>query len=153
MCHTCIPSLTDDKRRWNRQKHQHNIHTLLQQMNGAFSVQNDVFCMHTILSLQWRLNESDDVPNHRVPIVYWTVCSGVVQRKHQSFTSLAVVRGIHRSPVNSPHTGPVTRQMFSFDDVIMSSPNTESVQAVQIRPRGWQRPVYPTCVITVNSLI
>ena len=29
--------------------------------------------------------------------------------------------GIHRSPVNSPHKGPVTRKMSPFDDVIMSS--------------------------------
>ena len=41
------------------------------------------------------------------------------QRKHQSSTSLAFVRGIHRWPVNSPHKGPVTRKMFPFDDVIM----------------------------------
>ena len=33
---------------------------------------------------------------------------------------LAFVRGIHRSPVNSPHKGPVTRKMFPFDDVIMN---------------------------------
>ena len=32
---------------------------------------------------------------------------------------LAFVRGIHRSPVNSPHKGLVTRKMFPFDDVIM----------------------------------
>ena len=32
---------------------------------------------------------------------------------------MAFVRGIHRSPVNSPHKGPVTRKMFPFDDVIM----------------------------------
>ena len=30
------------------------------------------------------------------------------------------MRGIHRSPVNSPHKGPVTRKMFPCDDVIMS---------------------------------
>ena len=29
------------------------------------------------------------------------------------------VRGIHRSPVNSPHKAPVTRKMFPFDEVIM----------------------------------
>ena len=29
------------------------------------------------------------------------------------------VRGIHRSPVNSTHKGPVTRKMFPFDDVIV----------------------------------
>ena len=57
-----------------------------------------------------------------VQIVYSTVCSVADQRKHQSFASLAFVRGIHRWPVNSPHKGPVTRRkMFPFDDVIMSS--------------------------------
>ena len=29
------------------------------------------------------------------------------------------VRGIHRWPVYSPHKGPVTRKMFSLDDIIM----------------------------------
>ena len=53
-------------------------------------------------------------------IVYSTVYSGADQRKHQSSASLAFVRGIHRGPVNSPHKWPVTREMFPFDDVIMS---------------------------------
>ena len=52
-------------------------------------------------------------------IVYSTVYSGAVQRKHQSSASLAFVRGIHRGPVNSQHKGPVTRKMFPFDDGIM----------------------------------
>ena len=52
-------------------------------------------------------------------IVYSTVYSEADQRKHQSIASLAFVRGIHRSPVNSPHKWPVTRKMFPFDDVIM----------------------------------
>ena len=52
-------------------------------------------------------------------IVYSTVYSGAVQRKHQSSASLAFVWGIHRRPVNSPHKWPVTRKMFPFDDVIM----------------------------------
>ena len=51
-------------------------------------------------------------------IVYSTVYSGADERKHQSSTSLAFVRGIHRWPVNSPHKGQVTRKMFPFDDVI-----------------------------------
>ena len=29
------------------------------------------------------------------------------------------MRGIHRSPVNSPYKRPVTRKMFPFDDIIM----------------------------------
>ena len=52
-------------------------------------------------------------------IVYSTVYSDPDQRKHQSSASLAFVRGIHRGPVNSPHTWPVTRKRFPFDDVTM----------------------------------
>ena len=42
-------------------------------------------------------------------IIYSTVYSGAEKRKHQSSATLAFVRRIHRSPVNSPHKGPVTR--------------------------------------------
>ena len=52
-------------------------------------------------------------------IVYSTVYSGSDQRKHQRSASLAIVLGIHRWPVNSPHKWPVTWKMFLFDDVIM----------------------------------
>ena len=52
-------------------------------------------------------------------IVYSIVYSGTDQWKHQSPTSLAFLRGIHRGPVNSPQKGPVTQKMFPFDDVIM----------------------------------
>ena len=55
----------------------------------------------------------------RLTIVYQTFYSGADQRKHQSSVSPAVVRGIHRWPVNSPHKRPVTRKMFPSDDVIM----------------------------------
>ena len=51
-----------------------------------------------------------------VSVVYQTVCSNGDQRKHQSSVSLTFVRGIHRSPVNSPHIEPVTQKMFPFDD-------------------------------------
>ena len=53
-------------------------------------------------------------------IVYSIVYSDADQRKHQSSASLTFVRGIHWGPVNSLHKWPVTRKMFSFDDVIMS---------------------------------
>ena len=52
-------------------------------------------------------------------IVYSTVYSGTDERKHQSSASLAFVRGIHRSPVNSPHKGPVTRKIFPVDNVLV----------------------------------
>ena len=60
-------------------------------------------------ALQWRHNERDGFSNNRR-----LVCSGADQRKHQSSASLAFVRGIHRSAVNSPHKGPVTRKMFPY---------------------------------------
>ena len=50
-------------------------------------------------------------------IVYSTVYSGADQRKYHRSASLAFARGIHRSPVNSPHKGPVTRKKFRFDYV------------------------------------
>ena len=52
-------------------------------------------------------------------IVYSNVYSDADQRKLESSTSLAFVRGIHRGPVNSPHKWPVTWKIFPFDDVIM----------------------------------
>ena len=52
-------------------------------------------------------------------IVYSTVYSG--GDKKQCSASLAFVQGIQRSPVNSPHKWPVTRKMFPFDDVIMTT--------------------------------
>ena len=60
-----------------------------------------------------------------VSIVCLAVGSGADQRKHQSSASLSLVRGIHRSLVNSAHKRPVglTRKMFPFDDVIMKKHN------------------------------
>ena len=52
-------------------------------------------------------------------IIYSTVYSGADQRKHQSSTSLAFVRRIHRWLVNSLHKWPVMRKMFPFDDAII----------------------------------
>ena len=53
-------------------------------------------------------------------IVYSTVYPDADQRKHQSSASLDFVRGIHRW-IPRTHKWPVTRKMFPFDDVIMSS--------------------------------
>ena len=67
-------------------------------------------------------------------IVYFTVYSGADQRKHQSSASLAFVWGIHRWPVNSPHKGPVTRKMFPFDDVIMTT-TTTVLMRLRLKPK------------------
>ena len=70
-------------------------------------------------SLQWRHNDSDGVSNHQPHDCLLKRLFMRRSKKHQSSASLSFVRGIHRSPVNSPHKGPVTRKMFPFDDVIM----------------------------------
>ena len=54
-----------------------------------------------------------------VSIVCSTVCSGADHRKHQSSWSLDFLRENHLWPVDSRHKWPVTRKMFSFDDVIL----------------------------------
>ena len=62
--------------------------------------------------------------------VYSNVYSGADQRKHWSSASLALVSGIQRRPVNSPHKGPVSRKMFPFDDVIMITSLTCNVDGM-----------------------
>ena len=49
------------------------------------------------------------------------VCSAICSGAHQNSASLAFVQGIHQSPVNSPHKGPVMRKMFPFHNVIMET--------------------------------
>ena len=44
--------------------------------------------------------------------------------------------GIHRSPVNSPHKGPVTRKMFPFDDVIMGNRREQLTHCDLVKPHG-----------------
>ena len=83
-------------------------------------------------SLQWCNNERDGVSNHQPQILYSTINSGTDHRKHQSSASLAFVRGIHRSPVNSPHKWPVTRKMLPFDDIIMDELRYHSVGCYNI---------------------
>ena len=68
-----------------------------------------------------------------VSIVCSTVCPGVDQRKLQSSASLAFVRAIHRWTMDYPHKrdkGPVTREMFLFDGVIMDT-KPSSLKPVQ----------------------
>ena len=70
-------------------------------------------------ALQWRHYGRDGVSNHQPHDCLPNRLSRRRSTKHQSSASPAFVRGIHRSPVNSPHKWPVTRKMRPFDDVIM----------------------------------
>ena len=72
------------------------------------------------ISLYWGHNEHDSVSNHQPHDCLLKRLFKCRSKKYQSSASLAFVRGIHRGPVNSPHKGPVTRKMFTFDDVIIA---------------------------------
>ena len=65
-------------------------------------------------ALQWRHNGNYGAQITSLTIVFSTVYSGADQRKHQSSSSLAFVKGIHRWPVNSPHIESVKRKMLPF---------------------------------------
>ena len=73
-----------------------------------------------ISPLQWRYNGHDGVSNHQPYHCLLNRLFSADQRNIKAPRYWPFVRGIHRRPVNSPHKWPVTRKMFSFDDVIMS---------------------------------
>ena len=75
------------------------------------------------------------MPNFAITVtsqwMWWPVNSPVSRLFAQSFVEAKIkenikaprhwpLSGIHRSPLDSPHKGSITRKMFSFDDVIMA---------------------------------
>ena len=70
-------------------------------------------------SLQWRRNGRDAVSNHQSHDCLLNRLFGRKRKKISKLRALAFVRAIQRWPVNSPHTWPITRKVFPFDDVIM----------------------------------
>ena len=55
----------------------------------------------------------------RLTIIYSAFYSGEDQRKKSELRVTGLCAEKSPWPVNSPHKGPVTREMFPFDDVIM----------------------------------
>ena len=90
-------------------------------MNEWYHISHDsvVIVDSSSTALHWHHNGSDGISNHQPLIVNSNFHTGEGQRKHQSSTSLALVWGIDRWPVNSPHKWPVTQKMYPFDDAIM----------------------------------
>ena len=76
-----------------------------------------------------------------VSIIYSTVYSGTDQRKHQNSASLALVGGIHRWPVNSPHKGRVTQKMLPFDDVITLTLGPSLLSWFRVRQQSTPQPI------------
>ena len=69
--------------------------------------------------LHWRHNDHDGVSNHQS---HGCLLNRLFRRRSKKTPKLRVTGlcvGNSPGPVNSPHKGPVTRNMFPFDDVIM----------------------------------
>ena len=107
---------------------------------------NEIFCRRLIsqlslmvyqnylfkIVLQWRHNERDGISYHwRFDCLHTRLFR---HRKHQSSASLLFVRGIHWSPVNSLHKGPVTRKMLPFDEVLMNGTHFYVMQHKKMSP-------------------
>ena len=65
-------------------------------------------------------------------IVYSTVCSGADQRKTSKLRVTGLCEGNSSVTGEFPHKGPVTRKMFSFDDVIMESTLEQTTSIVTL---------------------
>ena len=80
------------------------------------------------ISLQWRHNERDGVSNHQP---HDCLLIRLFRRRSKKTPKLRVT---DRWRVNFPHKGPVTRRMFSFDDVIMINKFISEKSAMLIDP-------------------
>ena len=83
-------------------------------------------------SLHWRHNERDGVSNNHTQDCLLNRLFKRRSKKTPKLPDTGLCEGIHRSPVNSPHKGPVTWKMFSFDGIIMWFP-------FHINPSHWTK--------------
>ena len=70
-------------------------------------------------ALHWRHNDRDGVSNHQP---HGCLLNRLFRRRSKKTSKLRVTGlcvGNSPRPMKSPHTGPVTRKMFPFDNVIM----------------------------------
>ena len=77
--------------------------------------------------LRWRQNGRDSVSNHQP---HDCLFNRLFRRRSKKTSKLRVTGlcvGNSPGPVNSPHKWPVTRKMFPFDDVIMTTSLDKSI--------------------------
>ena len=83
-------------------------------------------------SLHWRHNDHDSVSNHQP---HDCLLNRLFRRRSKKTSKLRVTglcAGNSPGPVNSPHKGPVTREKFPFDDVIMWLLRRTALNGMQI---------------------
>ena len=72
------------------------------------------------LVLQWSHNERDGVSHHRRLDCLLNSLFRRQSKKTSKLRDTGLCEGIYRWPVDSPHKRPVTREIFPFDDIVMS---------------------------------
>ena len=90
-------------------------------------IQQDTNCDNCSCSLHWRHNGHNSVSNHQP---HDCLLNRLFRRRSNIIPKLRVTGlcvGNSPGPVNSPHKGPATRKMFSFDDVIMCNMSQNDV--------------------------
>ena len=103
--------------------HRNNVATSF----GNYDIMIKSAMVHTLLphvtymawqlhTLQRRQSRRDCISKHRR---LDCLLNRLFRRRSKKTSKLAILKGIPRRPVNSPHKEPVTRKMFPLDDVIM----------------------------------
>ena len=67
------------------------------------------------------MHERHTVLDHRSLECLFNSLFGITSKKHQRFVLLALMKGIHRCPVDSPHKGPVMGTTSSSNERMRSS--------------------------------
>ena len=84
-------------------------------MEMALFLECEQLChLNQMKLLRWRHNEPDGISNHRRPDC---LLNRLFMRRLKETSKLC--EGNLPWPVNFPHKGPVTREMFPLDNVIM----------------------------------
>ena len=98
-------------------------------------------------ALRWRHNDHAGVSNHQS---HGCLLHRLFRRRWKKTSKLRVTglcAGNSPGPVNSPHKGPVTREMFPFDDVIMVTnelPKPGARTSATMELFSWNIPILAT---------
>ena len=117
------------------------FHITRHRLHNSYMSLSKTICLYYKwhVTLQRRYNGRDGVPNHQPHDCLLNRLFGCRSKKTPKLRVTGLCAGIHRWPVNSPHKGPVTRKLFPFDGVIMSTSNETSVSAMSCQYHQWYR--------------
>ena len=105
------------------------------QLPGIYVKQRHKVMVKPPQTLYWRHYDHDGVSNHQPHGCLLKYLFRCRSKKTSKLRVTGLCVGNSPEPVNSPHKGPVAREMFPFDDVIMDT-STESMTTMGVN-RVW----------------